>query len=1029
MWADWRYHYLVVDIESDTKPGLVADLGSKSMNIAFPTLFASLVPIKMKQPTLCGPHFRILILGAMSLSMIPIMAKGQTTILVPSDQPTIQKAIDAASDGNTILVSPGTYRENIDFEGKSITVTSGATAFSAAASWILTGSGSGPVVSFQTHESRAAVLNGFTILNAPTTGIYLQGSSPTLRNNVVEAAGACGVAVEGPNASPLLEGNKITGTRSVTACDGPDIDYLPSPQGTPGTGLLLYGAGDVEVIDNTVEHSATYEVLAQDASANTTLLFENNTVRNDGLGSGALFLNSLKQTLLIQNSIYGNESNAQTDNFTSSPIQIFTAVPSLAPGTPRNFAFIMANNTIDWGLAKDFIFQTGGNFAPFVVENNILIGNTNTISCSIDNSYPVTFRNNDVLNTDGSAPAACGSNEAGMSNLNVDPEFIDAVLPDFHTQRSSPVVAAGDIDAPDIPPADLDGKNRTVCGKIDMGVYQVHPQPPIALTSSPNPSVGGSDVTFTATLTGNCNVPTGVVSILDGTAVLGTATISPGSTVNGVASGVATFDTSALTVGSHTMTATYAGDFNFDASTSNVAMQVVTGYPTVTTLTVSPNPAAAFQTITLRSEVTSQFGFPGGTVAFFAGTTLLTNATVDSNGVATATINTLGAGSYNLSAVYQATTNFATSRSPVVAEVVNGSPTATVLTSSLNPSAFAQSVTFTAKVAATGAAGTPAGTVSFLDGTVVLTAVPNTGDGVSFRTSSLAVGNHPVTAVYAGSGDYEPSTSNTVVQVVSLVGTSVGLSATPNPANFGQTVTLTAAVATNAGGVPAAPGSVVFADQVGVLGSAAIVNGAATFTTSSLAIGTHTLTASYAGAAGYAGAISAAVAEVIQSYDFAVSVTPGSVTVPSGDYAVLRLSVSPIGGYKGTVALSCSGVPVDAQCVFQPGATVSLAAGAVDASMVFDTSQLFESGTQVGSLAGQRRPVIAMVFLPMLALLGGLRRRKLLALAMLIGVLGVQGCSGKLPGSTPPGSYAVTITANDASSGLTHVAALVVRVK
>jgi hypothetical protein len=586
---------------------------------------------------------------------------------------------------------------------------------------------------------------------------------------------------------------------------------------------------------------------------------------------------------------------------------------------------------------------------------------------------------------------------------------------------SSPVVAAGDITVSPLPPTDLDGKNRTVCGKVGMGVYQVHPQPPIALTSSPNPSVGGSDVTFTATLTGNCNVPTGVVTFLDGTTVLGTGTL------NG--SAVATYTTAALTVGNHNITATYAGDFNFDASTSNLVVQVVTGYPTATTLTVSPNPATAFQTITLSSQVSSQFGSPMGTVAFFAGTTLLTNATVNSSGLATATVDTLGAGSYDISAVYQASTNFATSRSPVVVEVVNGAPTTTVLTSSLNPSAFGQSVMFTAKVAAAGSTGSPAGAVTFFDGTVVLgTGTVSAAGNASFSTSSLALGTHTVTAVYGGSGNFSASTSNTVMQVVSPVGTSVVLSAAPNPANFGQTVTLTANVLNGVSAVAAASGSVVFADQNGVLWSAAIAGGTATFTTSSLSIGTHKITASYAGGAGYAGAVSATVAEVIQSYDFSLSVTPTTVTLPSGDYAVMSVSVSPIGGYKGTVALSCSGVPVNAQCVFQPGSTVSLTDGAVGEAMVFDTSQLFESGTQVGRIAGRAGPVLAVVFFPTLALLGR-RRWKLLSLMAVVGLCALGGCSGKLPGYTPPGTYAVTVMASDARSGLSHSVGMTVMVK
>jgi hypothetical protein len=51
-------------------------------------------------------------------------AFAQQTIHVPADQPTIQKAINVAANGDTVLVAPGTYVENIDFSGKVITVVS-----------------------------------------------------------------------------------------------------------------------------------------------------------------------------------------------------------------------------------------------------------------------------------------------------------------------------------------------------------------------------------------------------------------------------------------------------------------------------------------------------------------------------------------------------------------------------------------------------------------------------------------------------------------------------------------------------------------------------------------------------------------------------------------------------------------------------------------------------------------------------------------------------------------------------------------
>src|ERR1700690_642577 len=88
------------------------------------------------------------------------------TILVPADQPTIQAGINAASNGDTVLVSPGTYNENIDFMGKQITVTSS----SGPAVTIIDGGGyttdSNATVNFSTNETPNSILSGFTIQDA-----------------------------------------------------------------------------------------------------------------------------------------------------------------------------------------------------------------------------------------------------------------------------------------------------------------------------------------------------------------------------------------------------------------------------------------------------------------------------------------------------------------------------------------------------------------------------------------------------------------------------------------------------------------------------------------------------------------------------------------------------------------------------------------------------------------------------------------------------------------------------------------------
>src|ERR1700730_12621484 len=109
-----------------------------------------------------------------------------STIHVPGDQPTIQAGINAASNGDTVLVSPGTYFENIDFMGKAITVTSSG----GPAVTTIDGGQKGIVVNFANNETRASVINGFTITDdgppLPTQvtfnadGIFVGGANPTI---------------------------------------------------------------------------------------------------------------------------------------------------------------------------------------------------------------------------------------------------------------------------------------------------------------------------------------------------------------------------------------------------------------------------------------------------------------------------------------------------------------------------------------------------------------------------------------------------------------------------------------------------------------------------------------------------------------------------------------------------------------------------------------------------------------------------------------------------------------------------------
>ncbi len=179
--------------------------------------------------------------------------------------------------------------------------------------------------------------------------------------------------------------------------------------------------------------------------------------------------------------------------------------------------------------------------------------------------------------------------------------------------------------------------------------------------------------------------------------------------------------------------------------------------------------------------------------------------------------------------------------------------TTTTLTTSSATTVFGQSVTFTAVVAAVGDPGTPAGTVTFRDGTTVLGTATLANGRATFTVPTpaalpLAVGTHSITATYEGNDTFSPSTSAALTQTVNKAATTITVTATPNPATVGREVVLTATVAIVAPGVAAPTGTVTFRDGTTVLGTVNVApSGLATFTTSSLALGARTITASYSG--------------------------------------------------------------------------------------------------------------------------------------------------------------------------------------
>ncbi|MGW7618348.1 Ig-like domain repeat protein, partial [Streptomyces antimycoticus] len=263
-----------------------------------------------------------------------------------------------------------------------------------------------------------------------------------------------------------------------------------------------------------------------------------------------------------------------------------------------------------------------------------------------------------------------------------------------------------------------------------------------------------------------------------------TFTIAGGPTLIGTldANGQACVTSNAIPVGTHAVTASYAG--NTGVAGSSASGSITVGQATsTTTLTITPASPVCGQPVTLCAQVTTTSPgtcVPTGTVTFSIarGPTLI--GTLNASGQACVTSNAIPVGGHPVTATYAGNTGVAGS-SVSGSVTVGQASTTTTLTSSPNPSAPGQNVTFTATVAAVPpATGTPTGTVTFvISGGPTLTGTLNASGVATASTNTLTTGAHTVTATYSGDGCFGPSTSPTITQNVGVAPSGTTVTATP----------------------------------------------------------------------------------------------------------------------------------------------------------------------------------------------------------------------------------------------------------
>jgi Bacterial Ig-like domain (group 3) len=609
-------------------------------------------------------------------------------------------------------------------------------------------------------------LDGDTLTNpagqtATFSGVesgLLEGDGAEFVNDGAFLAQALGNVEEEGTGNPVSFIDNGTFTRSVktSVFDFTGVAFNVNAPGTVDiqTGILqLFGGGTSTGGAFTVESGATlyFGGSAPFTLDSATTLSGTGTVTEDGAGTVTILGNSPSftgTTLLGAGLMLVNGSQpASTVNLVSGTL-----------GGSGTVGPITSSGTVGYGLGI------------LTAQGNVTLDPLSNFDISINGANPGTGFTQLVVN--GTATLTGSALHGSINGFTPTPgetfPIITSTAPIVGTFNGLPEGAT--ISIRGIPFAiSYKGGNGDDVVLTDSAVTTTT----TLSSSAPSGSSFGQAVTFTATVApiSGSGSPTGTVTFtIDGTAqtpvplqVLGNvdqASLPP---------------ISSLTIGQHTIGATYSGDDNFVTSTAQSLTQTVNPIATTITLSSSAPSGSSFgQAVTFTAAVapSSGTGTPTGTVTFTIDGTAQTPVPLQVVGgvdqASLPAISTLSVGSHIIGATYSGDDNFSTSTAQSltqnVASVIQASTT--TLASSVNPSTFGQTVTFTATVTPDArSTDTPTGTVTFEEGTTLLGTAPLNDGVATLAISTLAVGSHTIAAVYSGDADFATAsgvTSETV---------------------------------------------------------------------------------------------------------------------------------------------------------------------------------------------------------------------------------------------------------------------------
>jgi|GEM_PF-1175564 len=399
---------------------------------------------------------------------IPAIPTYRTVCRAGCGYTSIQAAISASGNGDTVRVSDGIYNENINFQGRAVRVES----LNGPAVTVIDGQGLDTVVRLITGEGSGSVLSGFTVRNGLAVfggGVYLDGTSPVIENCRIEnneALSSGGGLYIANGAMPLLSGSYVVGNHASISGGGIYCGTGSSPvlklselaanwTEAHGGGIQCEG-GSINVSESRLTGNlADLAGGAIAASGGSVLLLDRTTVTGSSSGGsgGGMYLSEDSSSILWNCLITHSTAGSQGSAF------------DLA----QNASLFLYNCTV-----SDNLSATGGAVSATdsvgVVHNSIFwanSGNMDAIASQLTISY------SDVYSDQGVFP--------GDGNTNTDPLF-RAPGSSYRLQPSSPCIDVGSVT--DSPSNDIEGRLRPLGAGVDLGAYETDSTGPVAYNQS-----------------------------------------------------------------------------------------------------------------------------------------------------------------------------------------------------------------------------------------------------------------------------------------------------------------------------------------------------------------------------------------------------------------------------------------------------------------------------------------------------------------------------------------------------------------